>query len=69
MRHRSLRVQANANFTLASVMDQEGHYDQIFEPAQAARNYYQKHGYLVMAALSVGNVATPGVNRCPASGF
>jgi tetratricopeptide (TPR) repeat protein len=47
-----LRVQANANFTLASVMNQEGHPDQIIEPAQAARDYYQKHGYLVMAALS-----------------
>jgi tetratricopeptide (TPR) repeat protein len=47
-----LRVQALANFTLASAMDQEGHTDQITELAQAARDYYQKHGYLVMATLS-----------------
>jgi len=47
-----LRVQANANFTVASVMDQEGRPDQIIEPAEAARDYYQKHGYQVMAGFS-----------------
>jgi tetratricopeptide (TPR) repeat protein len=47
-----LRVQAMANLTLASVMDQEGRPDQLIVPAEAARTYYQKHGYLLLAELS-----------------
>lgn len=47
-----LRVQAMANLTLASVMNQEGYPDQVIAPAQAAREYYQKHGYLSLAEFA-----------------
>jgi tetratricopeptide (TPR) repeat protein len=46
------RVQAMAELTLASVMNQERHADKVIPLAEAARGYYQKHGYLILAAFS-----------------
>lgn len=48
-----LRVQAMGNLILASVMDQEHRPDQVTARAQAARDYYQTHGY-VAPAISAG---------------
>jgi hypothetical protein len=39
------RVQALANSTYASLMNQENHPDKVEEPAQAALDYYSKNGF------------------------
>ena len=39
------RVQALANSTLASLMDQEHHPNKVVEPATAALAYYKQHGF------------------------
>jgi hypothetical protein len=39
------RVQALANSTYASLMNQEHHSDKVDEPAQAALDYYRKNGF------------------------
>jgi tetratricopeptide (TPR) repeat protein len=43
------RVQALANFTLASLMDQEHLPDKVVEPAQAALEFYKKNGFFSSA--------------------
>jgi serine/threonine protein kinase len=40
-----LRVEASANLTLASVMNQKHLPDQVIGPAQAALDFYHKNGY------------------------
>jgi len=40
-----LRVEAAANLTLASVMNQKNLPDQVLGPAQSALDFYQKNGY------------------------
>lgn len=39
------RVEAFANATLASLMNQEHQTDKVAQPAQAALDYYKKHGF------------------------
>jgi tetratricopeptide (TPR) repeat protein len=39
------RVEALANSTRASLMDQEHHLDKVAAPAQAALDYYKKNGF------------------------
>jgi len=50
---RQLRVQAYANLILASVMNQKGSPESVIGPAEEARAFFQKHGYLSSAALSL----------------
>lgn len=45
-----LRVEAMANFTLASLMNQVHRPDQVIAPAQSALDYYRKNGYFAQAA-------------------
>lgn len=45
-----LRVEAMANLTLASLMNQRRLPDQVIAPAQSALDYYQKNGYFAQAA-------------------
>jgi tetratricopeptide (TPR) repeat protein len=45
-----LRVEALANLTLASLMNQEGFPDKVTGPAQSALDYYRKNGYFAAAA-------------------
>jgi serine/threonine protein kinase/Tfp pilus assembly protein PilF len=44
------RVEALANLTLASLMNQEGFPDKVTGPAQSALDYYRKNGYFAPAA-------------------
>jgi tetratricopeptide (TPR) repeat protein len=44
------RVEALANFTLASLMNQEHRPKEVAGPAQAALEYYQKHGFFSLAS-------------------
>jgi serine/threonine protein kinase len=39
------RIQALANVTFASLMQQEGHPDKVAEPARAALDYYKRNGF------------------------
>jgi tetratricopeptide (TPR) repeat protein len=49
---RQLRVNAMADLTLASIMNQERQPDKIIAPAKDARDYYQRHGFLNLAEFS-----------------
>jgi tetratricopeptide (TPR) repeat protein len=44
------RVEAGANFTLASIMNQRQLPDQVIAPAQAALSYYTQNGFFRQAA-------------------
>jgi serine/threonine protein kinase len=44
-----LRLEAFANLTLASLMNQEQRSDQVVQPALAALDYYKKNGFFVAA--------------------
>jgi Tfp pilus assembly protein PilF len=46
-----LRAEALANATLANLMDQEHHPDQVIAPARSALNYYQKNGFFIPAGV------------------
>jgi serine/threonine protein kinase len=46
------RVQALANFSLASLMDQEHLPAKVVAPAQAALEYYKSHGFFSNAAVA-----------------
>jgi tetratricopeptide (TPR) repeat protein len=46
------RVQALADSTLASLMNQENHPDKVAEPAQAALDYYRKNGFSEGATMA-----------------
>jgi tetratricopeptide (TPR) repeat protein len=46
------RVTAKANLALASLMNLEGRPGMVVQPARDAREFYQKHGFLVLAAYS-----------------
>lgn len=50
---RQLRVQAMANLAVASVMNQKGSPERVIGPAEEARVFFQKHGYLSSARLSL----------------
>ena len=50
---RQLRVEAYANLILASVMNQKRLPERVFGPAEGARAFFQKHGYLSSAAFSL----------------
>jgi len=43
------RVEAGANFTLASIMNQRQLPDQVIAPAQSALDYYRQNGFFMMA--------------------
>jgi len=49
---RQLRVQAYANLILASIMNQKESPESVIGPAEEARAFFQKHGYLSSAAFS-----------------
>ena len=46
------RVQALADSTLASLMNQENHPEKVTEPAQAALDYYRKNGFSEGATMA-----------------